>query len=633
MGTSSQFALLRERRFLPFFLTQLAGALNDNLLKSVLVLLATYKTATFAPGWSPGLVSNLAAALFIVPFVLFSATAGQLADRYDKTTVIRAIKLAEVGIMALATAGLIAASLPLLLGALFCMGLHSAFFGPVKYSVLPRVLADGELVGGNALVETGTFLAILAGTIFAGWLVGTAESPWILGITMMVVAAVGAALSFMMPQTGSAQPELRVRWNPFTQTGKLLREAKGTRAVWLALLGISWFWFFGALYLAQFPGMAQSNLHGDTSVVTLLLATFSVGVAGGSLLCERLSGHKVEIGLVPFGSLGMTVFAGHLYFSLPTAPASSFTALSLIQQPWAWWVLADVFGAAFFGGLYIVPLYALVQTRTPKERQSRIIAANNVLNSLFMVGSAGLAAALIALGASVPQLLLAAAVLNAFVAMYIYSLVPEFLWRLMVFLLVNTVYRVRAQGLGEAIPESGPALLVANHVSFVDALVLQAVVPRPIRFIMDYSIFKTPGMSALFRAARAIPIASAKSHPAVYAAAIHEADVAFEAGEVVAIFPEGRLSADGDMAAFRSGYLRLLENREVPVIAVGLAGLWGSAFSRKEPRLHRRFTFREVLRRVGVAGRQVASHEWAEPDVLRMAVQALHAEAGALTGA
>jgi len=631
VGTSSQFALLRERRFLPFFLTQLAGALNDNLLKSVLVLLATYKTATYAPGWSPGLVSNLAAALFIVPFVLFSATAGQLADRYDKTTVIRVIKVAEVGIMALATAGLVTASLPLLLGALFCMGLHSAFFGPVKYSVLPRVLSDGELVGGNALVETGTFLAILAGTIFAGWLVGSAGSPWVLGITMMVVAAIGAVLSFVMPHTGSAQPALRVRWNPVTQTVKLLKEAKGNRAVWLALLGISWFWFFGALYLAQFPGMAQSNLHGDTSVVTLLLAVFSVGVAGGSLLCERLSGHKVEIGLVPFGSLGMTVFAGHLYFTLPAAPVTAYTALSLIQQPWAWWVLVDVFGAAFFGGLYIVPLYALVQTRTPKERQSRIIAANNVLNSLFMVGSAGLAAALIALGASVPQLLLAAAVLNALVAVYIYSLVPEFLWRFMVFLLVHTVYRVRAKGLADAIPESGPALLVANHVSFVDALVIQAVVPRPIRFIMDYSIFKTQGMSGLFRAARAIPIASAKSHPDIYAAAFREADAAFEAGEVVAIFPEGRLSADGELADFRPGYLRLLENRDVPVIAVGLAGLWGSAFSRKEPRVLRRFTFREVFRRIGIVGRGVASHEWAEPATLRTAVQALHADAGTLT--
>ena len=627
MASSSQFALLRERRFLPFFLAQLAGALNDNLLKSVLILLATYRTAVYAPGWTPGLVSNFAAALFILPFVLFSATAGQLADRYDKTLVIRIVKVAEVGIMMLATAGLVGASLPLLLGALFCMGVHSAFFGPVKYSILPRVLSDAELVGGNALVETGTFLAILAGTIFAGWLVGTADSPWVLGGAMVCIAMIGAALSFMMPRTGSAQPDLQIRWNPVTQTARLLKDAKGTRAVWLSLLGISWFWFFGALFIAQFPSLAASNLHGDTSVVTLLLAVFSVGVAGGSLLCEKLSGHKVEIGLVPFGSFGMTLIAGHLFFAVPTSLTGQYTALSLIHQPWMWRVLLDIFGAAFFGGLYIVPLYALIQTRTPKKRQSRVIAANNILNSVFMVASAGLAAGLLALGASVPQLILTAAVLNALVAAYIYTLVPEFLWRFVVFLLVHTLYRVRAQGLREALPDEGPALLVANHVSFVDALIIQAVVPRPIRFVMDHSIFTIPVMSALFRAARAIPIASAKAHPNIHNAAFTKVDTAFQAGEVVAIFPEGRLSDDGQVGAFRTGYLRMLETKEVPVVAIGLDGLWGSSFSRREPSILRRFSMREVFRRVNIAAAQVPSSTWSSHSALRDEVRALQSRA------
>lgn len=621
MKPANQFALLTQRRFLPFFLAQLSGAFNDNVFKNVLVLLITYQATRFSD-LDPNILTNLAAGLFILPFVLFSGLAGQLADRYDKAILIRAIKFAEVLIMILGGIGLASASLALLLTALFLMGMHSAFFGPVKYSILPRVLTDDELTGGNGLVESGTFAAILAGTIVAGLLVAANHDAMTLSVVMVSVALLGFFVSLMVPRAGSADPTLQLRFNPLTTTLETLRFARRKRSVFLSLLGISWFWFFGALLLSQFPNYGKNVLGGSEQVVTVLLTVFSVGVAIGSLLCERMSSGHIEIGLVPFGSIGISLFAADLYFATPQVTETLRPLLAFAQAPGSARVLLDLFMLGLFGGFYIVPLYAFIQTRSERTHTSRIVAANNILNALFMVAAAGVAAALLAAGLSIPQLILICSLLNGVVALYIYTLVPEYLWRFVAWMLVHTLFRVRKEGL-ENIPQDGPALLVCNHVSFADALVLAAVVHRPVRFVMDHQIFKVPALNFLFRAAKAIPIAPAKAEPALLAQAFDAIDAALAEGELVCIFPEGRLTPDGEVGEFRSGVQRILDRRPVPVLPMGLSGLWESPFSRYERQWHKRLTLGALFRRVRVVVGAGIAPLGLTPDQLRVRVMGL----------
>ncbi|HEX2494489.1 MAG TPA: MFS transporter [Steroidobacter sp.] len=583
----TQFRLLRQRRFLPFFGAQALGALNDNVYKNVLVILAAYQAAQYT-SIEPELLTNIAAGLFILPYVLFSGIAGQLADRYDKSLVLKAVKAAEVAIMAVAGFGFAVHSIEVLLGALFLMGVHSTFFAPAKYGLLPEVLQDAELVGGNALVEMGTFVAILLGTLVAGLLAAEANVQLIM-TALVSIAVLGFLSSLAIPRVNPSAPTLRVDWSPWTSTWHNLRAAYESRTVFLSLLGISWFWFYGAIVLAQLPLYCRDVLGGGEQVVTLLLVAFSAGVGVGSLLCERLSGRKVEIGLVPFGSIGLTVFAVDLYFATPTdAAVRALDASEFLVQPGSWRVLLDFGLIGMFGGFFIVPLYALVQQRARREVMSRVIGANNILNALFMVAAASLAALALRQGLGIPQLLLATGVLNAFVAIYIYGLVPEFLLRFIAWLLVHVIYRLETRGV-ERIPQKGPALLICNHVGFADALVISAACPRPIRFIMESSIFRIPMLSAIFRGMKAIPVASAKEDPVVYERAFQTAASELREGNLVCIFPEGRLTPDGEIAEFRAGMMRILKGTPVPVIPMALSGLWDSMFSRKYPSVWRRW--------------------------------------------
>ncbi|WP_341645802.1 1-acyl-sn-glycerol-3-phosphate acyltransferase [Thauera sp. SDU_THAU2] len=375
---------------------------------------------------------------------------------------------------------------------------------------------------------------------------------------------------------------MKIAWSPVRQTWQMIRFAADERTVFLSILGISWFWFYGAMFLSQFPGFAATVLGGDEKAVTLLLAVFSLGIALGSLLCERLSGKQVEIGLVPFGSIGLTLFGLDLWWASAglEAGAAMRPLAELLAEPVVWRILFDLVMLSLCGGFYIVPLYALVQSRSAPSHRSRIIAANNILNSLFMVAAAGLGAGLLAAGASVPQLFLVTALLNAAVAIYIYTLVPEFLLRFIVWLLVHTVYRLRVEGI-EQVPEKGGAVIVANHVSFVDALIIMAACRRPIRFVMDHRIFRWPILSFIFRTSRAIPIAPASEDRAMMERAFDEVARALEAGELVGLFPEGKITADGEMSPFRPGIARIVARTPVPVVPMALRGLWGSFFSRK----------------------------------------------------
>ena len=575
---SSQFRLVGEKRFGPFFRTQFFGAFNDNVYKNALIILIAFQLGD--PSTSNTLI-NLAAALFILPFFLFSATAGQVADKYEKSRLIRGIKLMEIAIMCMAAVALVTRNITALMALLFLMGAQSSLFGPVKYGILPQHLKPEELVGGNGMVEMGTFVAILVGTLLGGLLIGIDEvgTHWVAG-TVVVLACVGYVASRGVPEAEPADAKLRISRNPLAETWANLKFLRSDRTVFLACLGVSWFWFFGAIYLTQLPNYTRLTLGGNEQVVTLLLTLFSLGIGVGSLACEKLSGGKVEIGLVPFGSIGLTVFALDMYFAVG-APVSGelIGAAAFLGQPGAWRVIVDVVLLGAFGGLYIVPLYALIQMRASPAHRSRVIAGNNILNALLMVLSAIVAAGSLAAGLSIPQLFAVTALMNLAVAAFIYGLVPEFLVRFVAWILVHTLYRMKKNGL-ERIPEEGPALLVCNHVSFVDALVLGGCVRRPVRFVMYHRIFDIPVLSWFFRTVKAIPIAPAKEDEALLAKAMDEIDRELGEGNLVCVFPEGGLTADGQIGEFKGGVARILERRAVPVVPMALSGLWGSFFSR-----------------------------------------------------
>lgn len=432
---SGQFELLKTRRFLPFFITQFFGAFNDNLFKNALIVLLTFKAASWTT-LKPELLANMAAGVFILPFFLFSATAGQLADKYDKALFSRLVKLLEIGIMLVAGAGFALHSLELLMFTLFLFGMHSTLFGPVKYAILPQHLREKELVGGNALVEAGTFAAILIGTLIGGLLAGLDHGTVWITVGGLLVAVAGYLASRKIPDAPAPEPQLRLNPNLFSETWRNIAFARENRSVFLSILAISWFWLYGALYLAQFPAYTKYVLNGSETTVTLLLATFTVGIGIGSLLCERLSGKSLEIGLVPLGSIGLTLFGLDLIWASPALQhgSGSSTAMALLATPFMWRVLFDLCALGVFGGFFTVPLYALIQLRSNAAYRARIIAANNIMNALFMVAGALAAAALLSAGLSIPELFGFAAVCNAVMAIYICWQAPEFLLRFVAWL-------------------------------------------------------------------------------------------------------------------------------------------------------------------------------------------------------
>ncbi|WP_201312541.1 MFS transporter [Dyella sp. EPa41] len=602
----SQFQLLGSRRFAPFFWTQALGAFNDNAFRNAMVMLVAFQMGL--DDHTVSLYTNLAPALFILPYFLFSATAGQLAEKYEKSRIIRYVKLFEIAAMLIAAIGFYTHHTTLLLAVLFLMGLHSTTFGPIKYAILPQALKPEELVGGNGLVEMGTQLSMLIGMIAGNSLMLIAGyGPVAASSVTIGVAVLGYLASRRIPPAPATAPDLVFNWNPLTETARVLGITREDRKVFNAVLGISWFWFFGTVLVAQLPNYTRMNLGGDGSVNTLVLTLFSLGTGVGALLCERMSGRRVEVGLVPLGAFGLTAFGVDLYFAHPhLSSVHGLDWLGFLRSAGSWRVVLDLTLIGVFSGFYVVPLFAYVQARTPRERLSRVIAGNNILNALLICLAAGFGLALGALGLTAVQIFLAAAVLNVAVAVYIFTLVPEFLMRFITWVLVSTLYRVRVDGL-EQIPEEGPALLVCNHVSFMDPLVLMANLRRPARFVMYYKIFNIPVLNFVFHTAKAIPIAGQKEDPVVLQRAYDEVDAALADGELVCIFPEGGLTRDGDIAPFRPGVARILERRPVPVVPLALRGLWGSVWSRRDSMLHRARLPRRFRARVElVAGAPIA---------------------------
>jgi 1-acyl-sn-glycerol-3-phosphate acyltransferase len=624
----NQFALLTQRRFAPFFWTQFAGAANDNLFKFAFTVMVTYQLSI---SWmQPAMAGLVIGALFMLPFLLFSATSGQVTDKFDKTKVIRFVKNLEIGIMLLAAYGFMAANVPVLLACTFLMGLHSTLFGPVKFAYMPQVLSERELTGGNGMVEMGTFVAILAGNIVGGLLVAIPQvGPTYVAIACVAAALMGRVIAQFIPSVPATDPHLKINWNPFTETLANLKLAHGNIVVFRSLLGISWMWFFGAVFLSQFPSFAKEVLHGSSQVASLLLVVFSIGIAIGSLLCETLSRRHVEIGLVPLGAIGMSVFSIDLYFASRGLPASAELSIGqFISISAHWRVMADLALLSLFAGLYSVPMYALIQLRSQPTHRARIIAANNILNALFMIASSVIAGALLGAKFSIPQIFLFVGLANAVVAFYIFMLVPEYFLRFIAWIASRCVYRFRVTG-DQHIPVQGAAILTCNHVSFVDAVLLMAASPRPIRFVMDHRIFQIPVLGWMFKLAKAIPIASKSDDPVAYQRAFAEAHKVLQDGDLLAIFPEGGITKDGHLQEFKGGIMKILETAKIqgiepPVIPMALTNLWGSYFSRIEKggAMVRPFR-RGIFSRVGLhVGMPMAAHA-VQPGVLRERVATL----------
>jgi 1-acyl-sn-glycerol-3-phosphate acyltransferase len=602
-----QFELLASRRFAPFFWTQFLGAYNDNVFKNTLVLFIAYKMGSEMAAKSDILI-NLAAGLFILPFFFISATAGQIADKYEKSMLMRYIKVAEIIIAIMAAIAFYYKNVTGLMFLLFLLGCQAAFFGPVKYSIIPQHLNNKEIVGGNAMVESGTFVAILIGTISGGFITQMDNGKLWAGLILTAVAVAGWLASRMIPYAAPDSPGLKLDINPVTQTWKTMKISMEKQSVFLSILGISWFWALGLAYLSQLPNYTRNILHGSEQVVTLLLTMFSIGIGVGSLLCERLSGKKVELGLVPLGSLGLSIFGFDLVFAHPSLPVDQqLMGLSAyLGIPGSMRVLTDLMMIGIFGGLYIVPLYSMIQVRTRPEIRARVIAANNIMNALLMVASSLVAALMIGLfKLSIPQFFLVLVILNLIVACYIYSMVPEFVIRFMMWVLSKIMYRVKRYNL-DVVPEEGAVILICNHVTFVDTLFIAGSIQRNIRFVMDRAFFKIPVLNYIFRKGRVILIASKKEYPDVYEKAFEEISLALRNGEPVCIFPEGKLTLDGNMDIFKPGIEKILARDLVTIIPLALRGLWGSFFSRKKGSALSRWTTGFRSRVEVVAGDPVA---------------------------
>jgi 1-acyl-sn-glycerol-3-phosphate acyltransferase len=608
-------SLLSQRRFWPFFWVSFLTGFNDNVFKQALIVLVTMKGLTLG-GLSTEVIQFLAPALIILPFVLASATAGQVSDKWSKATTIRGAKLAELPVMILGSIGLVTENTTALVTTLFLTGLQSTFFGPAKYSFLPEVLEPDELVGGNGLVETGTFLSVLLGTILGGVLVSAgSQGAWLAASATILIALLGIGAAFLVEQRPPADPTLKLDLNPITPNVRIIGATRHDQPVFLSIMGISWFWFFGAAFLSLVPAWVADVAHADATVITLCTAMFSIGIGIGSLWCERLSGGHLELGLVPFGSLGMSLFAIDLaVVGIPAIPSGLDWVgfLSTFDGVRASFDLAML---AMFGGFYTVPLYTMVQQRTDPAKRAQVIAGNNIINSIFIVAASLALLGLRAAGLSIPAIFATLALANLAVTAYIYHIIPEFMLRFCLWIVCSVMYRLRVVD-GERFPREGRAIVVANHVTFVDFLFLTAACRRPMRFVMYHAFVDTPILRWMFRDAKVIPIAARHEDPELLERAMDAIAVALDNDELVCLFPEGMVTRDGKMTPFRPGVERIVARTPAPVTPVAIRNLWGSFFSYAGGKPFRR-PFRRIRSRIDVvvgeaiAPAEVDAHELA----------------------
>ncbi len=572
----AQLSLFGSKRFLPLFATQFLGALNDNVFKNALMILVAFRLAEEA-GLNGQVLVTVAAGIFILPFFLFSATAGQLADRFEKSLLIRWIKTSEIVVMGLGALSLWMGSPGFMLGVLFAMGAQSAFFGPVKYSILPDHLSEEELIGGNALIEAGTFLAILIGTIAGGLLILTDFGTTVVSGVVVLLAIAGWATSLAIPKTPIADPSLRIEPNFAAETARIVGRARENRSVFLSILGISWFWLVGATFLAQFPAFTKDVLAADETVVTLFLTVFSIGIGVGSLICNRLVKGEITAKYVPFGILGMTVFVVDLYMAtsgLSNDGSTLVGAAAFLSAPENWRILADLLGIAICGGIFIVPLYAIMQSRAAEAERSRVVAANNILNAGFMVIGSLAATAMLALDVTVPGVFLIIGIANAFVALYICKLLPDELLRTFFKIVLKFFYRVEVKGVENLNDLGDRGVIVANHVSLLDGLLLAVFLPGKFTFAIDTFIAQRWWVRPFLGIINAFPIDP--TNPMAAKSLIKEV----RSGKRCVIFPEGRLTVTGALMKVNEGPGMIADKADAPLVPIRIDGAQYTPFSR-----------------------------------------------------
>lgn len=572
----SQITLLKTVRFLPLFMTQFLGALNDNVFKNALVILIAYRLSSLA-GLNSQILITLAAGIFILPFFLFSATAGQLADKYEKSRLISIIKLFEIILMALATLGFYLQSVGVLMTVLFLIGAQAAFFGPVKYAILPEQLKENELIAGNGLVEAGTFIAILLGTILGGVLILRQHGEYIISAMILIIAVTGWIASLFIPKTHS-QSVAKINYNLIKETFELVCYSKKRRDIFLCILGISWFWLIGATFLSEFPVFVKDILHANENVITLFLATFSIGLAIGSLLCNVLLKGKVHATYVPLGVLGITLFAVDLYFAATSINISPLTGLISLRQFLCtingWRITCDLILIAICGGIFTVPLYAILQHRSDKAHCARVIASNNVVNALFMVLAAIFTMLMLKQGFKVTQVFLTIAVMNSFVAIYICKLLPDVLIRAFFRSILKLLYRVKVNGLDNYQSAGERIVIVANHTSFIDALLLSIFLPDKLTFAVDSITAKKWWVKIFLRLVDAFPINPTNSM------AIKSLIEFVETDKRCVIFPEGRLTVTGNLMKIYEGPGLVADKAKAKLLPIRIDGAQLTPFSR-----------------------------------------------------
>ncbi len=572
--------LLKSKRFLPLFITQFFGAFNDNVFKNALVIFITYKVAQDA-GLDPQILVTLVAFLFILPFFLFSALSGQLADKFDKSKIAKIIKFAEIFLMSFAAIGFYTHNITLLMIVLFGMGTHSAFFGPVKYGILPQLLEKDEMLAGNGLISSATFISILLGTIIGGLLILQENGVMILACVMISISLLGFIAAFFMPEVKS-QEKLKISFNIFSQSYQIINQAKKNRRIFLSIIGISWFWFVGATFLAQFPNFAKNILFGNNEIVTLLLTIFSIGIATGSLICNRLLKGHISAIYAPISLIFISIFTIDLYFS-----SSSLLFLGenlvgfadFIKYGQNLRILADIALIAVASGIYIVPLYATIQAESKDENRARIIAALNIFDSGFMASSALFTVILLNFNLNISQIFLIVAFVNFIVAIYVCKLLPDALPKTILRAIFRTLYRFEVKGLENYQKISGNVVIVANHTSFLDATLIAAFLPDKLSFAVDTQIATRWYFKPFFKMANILPVDP--TNPMAVKSMIN----LVKEGKKLMIFPEGRITMTGTLMKVYSGPAVIAQKADASIVPIRIDGAQYTPLSRLKGRV------------------------------------------------
>jgi acyl-[acyl-carrier-protein]-phospholipid O-acyltransferase / long-chain-fatty-acid--[acyl-carrier-protein] ligase len=577
MSGHSQFALLKTKRFLPLFIAQAIGAFNDNVFRSALSMLFIYGLSReLVP--NPEFTNTLSAGLLIIPFFLFSAFAGQLADKYDKATIARRIKLIEIGIVALAAYSLFSNNVPLQLFCMFLAGTQSAFFGPIKYSILPQYLKKDELLGGNGLIEMGTFISVLLGTILGSVLILHPTGAHFVSGAMIALATIAYTAAWFMPSAPSAQPDMKINYNIVSETWTVFKQAAEKRDVLLAILGISWFWFLGVVFLTQLLPFTKNDLKATEQTATLIMAVFSVATGIGSVYCNKLLDGKVTIKFVPLAAVLMSVFILDLYFAAGmagtlaqndtlTTPMQFATSFSGLR------VLFDLGAIAFCSGLFVVPLYAIAQSRTPFYRRARVIGANNIVNAVFMIAATISSALLLSIGFSVRGLYLLLGAGNAIVALYLIIKFPQTLFAATIRGLFRLLYRVEVQGMENYKAAGRKALIVPNHTSFLDGPLLSVFLPERAAFAINTYMAKAWWVKPAFILYDMCPIDP--TNPLALRSIVDR----LKHNQKAVIFPEGRITVTGALMKVYEGPAAIAQMAGANVLPVRISGAQFSPFS------------------------------------------------------